>query len=67
MITTEKNRRFQLTHGLVWITIVILGLVSCQSQKAIGEYQQEKAETAYSEFTANLAKAESVEFLDGNW
>jgi len=31
------------------------------------EYQREKAETAYSEFIANLARAERVEFLDGNW
>ena len=39
MITTEKNRRFQLTHGLVWIMIVTLGLASCQSQNAVDEDQ----------------------------
>jgi len=39
MTTTEKNRMFQFTHGLIWITIMILGLVSCQSQKIVDEDQ----------------------------
>ena len=31
------------------------------------EYQQEKAQVAYSEYINELAKVENVEFLDGNW